>query len=76
MTKKFAENIIREFDLTPHPEGGYYREIYRDLPGDGPAQRMCLEFARNFMSIQDKSQQEALSQMARVLAEDTQLRST
>jgi len=40
-----------------------------------PAQRMCLELARNFMSIQDKSQQEALSQMARVLADDTQLRS-
>jgi|TARA_B100000315_G_scaffold255920_1_gene300536 transcriptional regulator with XRE-family HTH domain len=40
-----------------------------------PAQRMCLELARNFMSIQDKSQQEALSQMARVLAEDPQLRS-
>jgi len=35
MTKKFVENIIREFDLTPHPEGGYYSEIYRDLPGDG-----------------------------------------
>ncbi len=35
MTKKFVENIIREFDLTPHPEGGYYSEIYCDLPGDG-----------------------------------------
>ncbi len=40
-----------------------------------PAQRMCLELARNFMSIQDKSQQEALSQMARVLADDTELQS-
>jgi hypothetical protein len=34
---------------------------------------MCLELARNFMSIQDKSQQEALSQMARVLAENNEL---
>lgn len=40
-----------------------------------PTQRMCLELARNFMSIQDKSQQQALSQMARVLAVDPQLRS-
>ena len=40
-----------------------------------PTQRMCLELARNFMSIQDKSQQEALSQMARVLAEDPELQS-
>lgn len=38
-----------------------------------PTQRMCLELARNFMSIQDKSQQEALSQMARVLAENNEL---
>ena len=40
-----------------------------------PTQRMCLELARNFMSIQDKSQQEAFSQMARVLAEDPELQS-
>lgn len=39
-----------------------------------PTQRMCLELARNFMSIQDKSQQEALSQMARVLAEKPNVR--
>jgi transcriptional regulator with XRE-family HTH domain len=38
-----------------------------------PTQRMCMELARNFMSIQDKSQQEALSQMARVLAENNEL---
>lgn len=24
-----AEKIIREFDLKPHPEGGYFRETYR-----------------------------------------------
>jgi uncharacterized protein len=26
---KTAEDIIRFLDLKPHPEGGYYREIYR-----------------------------------------------
>ena len=25
-----AEAIIRHLDLTPHPEGGHYRETYRD----------------------------------------------
>ena len=35
MREKSAANIIREFKLTPHPEGGYYREIYRDTPPDG-----------------------------------------
>jgi len=32
-----AESIIRLLDLKPHPEGGYYREIYRSdeiLPPD------------------------------------------
>lgn len=24
-----AEQIIKELGLTPHPEGGYYREVYR-----------------------------------------------
>ena len=37
-------------------------------PELGNKQRMCLELARNFMSIEDETQQEALSQMARVLA--------
>ena len=31
-------------------------------------QRMCLELARNFTSIQNEKHQEALSQMARALA--------
>lgn len=31
-------------------------------------QRMCLELARNFSSIQNEKHQEALSQMARALA--------
>jgi transcriptional regulator with XRE-family HTH domain len=40
-------------------------------PELGTKQRMCLELARNFMSIEDETHQEALSQMARVLAAPT-----
>ena len=24
-----ADDFIRQLQLTPHPEGGYYREVYR-----------------------------------------------
>lgn len=34
-------------------------------------QRMCLELARNFSSIQNEKHQEALSQMARALAAES-----
>jgi predicted cupin superfamily sugar epimerase len=30
-----ANTIIAEFGLAPHPEGGYYRETYRDRPPEG-----------------------------------------
>ena len=30
-----AEEVIRLLDLVPHPEGGFYRETYRDRPQDG-----------------------------------------
>jgi uncharacterized protein len=30
-----AEAVIRALDLQPHPEGGFYRETWRDQPGDG-----------------------------------------
>lgn len=30
-----AEAVIRALDLRPHPEGGYYRETWRDTPADG-----------------------------------------
>lgn len=46
MTGSTAEDLIKRFDLTRHPEGGWYRETYRSaeliagsaLPGrfDGP----------------------------------------
>ncbi len=28
-------SVIRALDLQPHPEGGYYRETWRDSPPDG-----------------------------------------
>jgi len=30
-----AADVIRELNLAPHPEGGHYREIYRDAVPDG-----------------------------------------
>jgi transcriptional regulator with XRE-family HTH domain len=38
----------------------------------GPRQRMCLELARNFALIDNEKHQEALSQMARALAAQSQ----
>jgi uncharacterized protein len=29
------EDIVRALHLKPHPEGGHYRETWRDAPGDG-----------------------------------------
>ena len=30
-----AASVIRALDLQPHPEGGHYRETWRDVPPDG-----------------------------------------
>ncbi len=30
-----AKEVIEKLGLLPHPEGGHYKEIYRDLPEDG-----------------------------------------
>jgi len=38
--------------------------------GASPRERMCLELARNFAQIPNERHQEALSQLARVLAAD------
>ncbi len=32
-----ADEIIAQLDLAPHPEGGYFRETFRDAPGNGRA---------------------------------------
>lgn len=29
------EDVIKALDLTPHPEGGHFREMWRDTPTDG-----------------------------------------
>lgn len=30
-----AQDVIRALRLAPHPEGGFYRETWRDVPADG-----------------------------------------
>ena len=30
-----AEEIVRLLDLTPHPEGGHFRETFRDPGNNG-----------------------------------------
>jgi predicted cupin superfamily sugar epimerase len=35
MTLLSAEDVIRLLDLAPHPEGGHFRETFRDAGGDG-----------------------------------------
>lgn len=30
-----ADDVIRHLGLLPHPEGGHYREIFRDAPAGG-----------------------------------------
>lgn len=30
-----AGDVVAALDLRPHPEGGHYRELWRDAPGDG-----------------------------------------
>jgi predicted cupin superfamily sugar epimerase len=35
MSEPTAVDIIRLLDLKPHPEGGHYRETFRDDRGDG-----------------------------------------
>lgn len=30
-----ADDVIKHLGLRPHPEGGHYRETYRDDPADG-----------------------------------------
>ena len=40
-----AETVIRLLDLKPHPEGGFFRETFRDAPGaDGRAGSTLIYF--------------------------------
>jgi predicted cupin superfamily sugar epimerase len=35
VSKLSAEQVIELLGLAPHPEGGHYRETFRDIAGDG-----------------------------------------
>ena len=40
-----AEDVVRLLKLEPHPEGGWYRETFRDLPGpDGRARSTAIYY--------------------------------
>ncbi len=57
------------------PIGYFFGYFFDGLDGQGtrsvsPRERMCLELARNFAQIPNERHQEALSQLARVLAAD------
>lgn len=40
-----AEEVVRLLDLEPHPEGGWYRETFRDRPGpDGRARSTAIYY--------------------------------
>jgi len=53
------------------PVGYFFDGIEgQDTRAASPRERMCLELARNFAQIPNERHQEALSQLARVLATD------
>ena len=39
-----AERIIRHLNLAPHPEGGHFREIFRDANSSGRAHSTAIYF--------------------------------
>ncbi|WP_420434084.1 cupin domain-containing protein [Hyphobacterium sp.] len=39
-----VEEIIRTLSLSPHPEGGWFREMFRDDAGDGRAFSTAIYF--------------------------------
>ncbi|HEV2557769.1 MAG TPA: cupin domain-containing protein [Microvirga sp.] len=39
-----AEDVVRRLDLTPHPEGGFYRETFRDERGEGRAASTAIYY--------------------------------
>lgn len=39
-----ADTIIAAFDLQPHPEGGWYRETFRDNPDGGRGHATAIYF--------------------------------
>jgi len=39
-----ADRLIEMLDLKPHPEGGYFRETFRDASGEGRAHSTAIYF--------------------------------
>ncbi|MGF1543166.1 MAG: cupin domain-containing protein [Parvularculaceae bacterium] len=39
-----AEDVVRLLDLAPHPEGGWYRETFRDTAGEGRAASTAIYY--------------------------------
>ena len=39
-----ADRLIEMLDLKPHPEGGYFRETFRDAGGEGRARSTAIYF--------------------------------
>jgi uncharacterized protein len=39
-----ADALIAQLTLQPHPEGGYFRETFRDASGDGRAASTAIYF--------------------------------
>jgi uncharacterized protein len=35
MTARTAQELVAALGLAPHPEGGWYKETFRDRPADG-----------------------------------------
>ena len=50
-----VEDVVRLLDLARHPEGGFYRETWRDRPegggrGSGTGQRCRIRPGRSLMT--------------------------
>ena len=39
-----ADRLIEMLDLKPHPEGGYFRETFRDASGEGRSRSTAIYF--------------------------------
>ena len=47
-----AAEVIRILGLAPHPEGGHFRETFRDVPGpDGRARSTVIYFLLDFEDV-------------------------
>jgi predicted cupin superfamily sugar epimerase len=68
-----ASDWIRDLDLVPHPEGGYFREVYRsdeDIPSQGLPERYhgARSFATSIYFLLDAGQ---VSRIHRLASDET-----